>query len=201
LFHNGGVLIALTTMLATSPDTIATTSGIHAAVPALSFREIYEQHAAFVWRVLRRFGVRPTDVEDVCQEVFLIVHRKLPAFEHRSSVKTWLYGIALRCASGYRRRAYVVREITSDAEESAVEGAQHDSVAHRQARALLDRILDGLDEDKRVVFVLYELEELAMAEIAEIVECPLQTAYSRLHAARAAVESAASRLHAREQRS
>jgi RNA polymerase sigma-70 factor (ECF subfamily) len=189
-------------MLATtSPDSIATTSGVHAAVPALSFRQVYEQHAAFVWRVLRRLGVRPTDVEDVCQEVFLIVHRKLPEFAHRSAVSTWLYAIALRCASDYRRRAYVAREVSGEVGDSAVDAAQHDSIANRQARELLDRILDGLDEDKRVVFVLYELEEIAMAEIAELVGCPVQTAYSRLHAARAAVEAATARLHAMEPRS
>ncbi|MBS1122528.1 MAG: hypothetical protein H6Q90_4756 [Deltaproteobacteria bacterium] len=187
-------------MLASSPDSIATTSG-HPAAPALVFREVYEQHAAFVWRVLRRLGVRPTEVEDLCQEVFLIVHRKLDGFEHRSAVRTWLYGIALRCASDYRRRAYVAREVTNEVGDSAVDAVQPDSIANRQARELLDRMLDGLDEDKRAVFVLYELEELAMAEVAEIVGCPVQTAYSRLHAARAAVEAATARLHAKEHRS
>lgn len=182
-----------------SAEPLATTSNVDAGVPALAFQDVYARHAAFVWRVLRRLGVRPSDVEDVCQEVFLIVHRKLAEFEHRSSVSTWLYAIALRCASDYRRRAYVAREVSHEVvDHSTIDAAQPDSVANRQARALLDRILDGLDEDKRAVFVLYELEEIAMAEIAEIVGCPVQTAYSRLHAARAAVEAATSRLHAKE---
>lgn len=169
-----------------------------AAPPVPTFREVYDQHAAFVWRVLRRLGVRPTDLEDVCQEVFLIVHRKLPEFAHRASLTTWLYGIALRCASDYRRRAYVKREVAAETHDEPVDAAQPESIANRQARALLDEILDALDEDKRVVFVLYELEEVAMAEIADIVGCPVQTAYSRLHAARTAVAAATARLQAKE---
>jgi len=180
-------------------DMVATT-GIHAGTRALSFRTIYEHNAAFVWRILRRLGVKPADVEDVCQEVFLIVHRKLPEFQHRSAVQTWLYGIALRCASGYRRRAAVAREVLGHVDDSVVGAVQVDSIENRQARALLDRILDDLDEDKRAVFVLYELEEIGMAEVAAIIGCPLQTAYSRLHAARAAVENATARLRAKERR-
>ena len=65
-------------------------------------------------------------------------------------------------------------------------------------RSVLDAILDELDESKRAVFVLYELEELPMAEVAAAVGCPLQTAYSRLHSARATVESAVKRRRARE---
>src|SRR5438046_2150858 len=114
-------------------NTIATTSGAQAAVAALSFQDVYARHAEFVWRVLRRLGVRPTDVEDVCQEVFLIVHRKLPEFEHRSSVSTWLYSIALRCASDHRRRAYVAREVSNEVGEPAVDAGQPDSIANRQA--------------------------------------------------------------------
>jgi len=184
-------------VLSRSPDPSSTASA-PAALPVPTFREVYDQHAAFVWRVLRRLGVRPTDLEDVCQEVFLVVHRKLPEFAHRAALTTWLYGIALRCASDYRRRAYVVREIASEVRDESVPAEQPASIAHRQARELLDQILDALDEDKRVVFVLYELEEVGMAEIAELVGCPVQTAYSRLHAARAAVAAATARLQAKE---
>lgn len=169
------------------------------ATPA--FADVYRDHAPFVWRVLRRLGVAPAEVEDACQEVFLVVHRKLAGFEHRSSLRTWLYGIAVHCASDLRRRvrrspaapATVVAPV-----EPAVDPAQPGSVAQRQARAVLDEILDQLDHDKRAVFVLYELEELTMAEVAGAVGCPLQTAYSRLHAARAAVEAAVKRRRARE---
>ncbi|MBA3464166.1 MAG: sigma-70 family RNA polymerase sigma factor [Deltaproteobacteria bacterium] len=170
------------------------------AVP--SFAEIYRDNAAFIWRALRRLGVRDADVEDVCQEVFLVVHRKLGEFAQRSSLRTWLYAIALRCASDHRRRAHVKREATSSAPVDApIEAPQPTHVADRQARAVLDEILDTLDEPKRVVFVLYELEELTMAEVAEAVGCPLQTAYSRLHAAREVFEAAVKRRQAKERAS
>jgi RNA polymerase sigma-70 factor (ECF subfamily) len=164
-----------------------------------SFAEVYRDHAGFVWRVLRRLGVRRADVEDVCQDVFLIVHRKLPEFAQRSSIRTWLYGIAVRSASDYRRRAHFKRE-APDAEigDAPIDAPQPKSVADRQGRAVLDEILELLDEPKRAVFVLYELEELAMADVAEAVGCPLQTAYSRLHAARAEFEAAVKRRQAKD---
>ena len=167
------------------------------AVPA--FAEVYRDYAAFAWRVLRRLGVRDADVEDVCQEVFLVVHKKLPEFAQRSTLRTWLYSIAIRCASDYRRRAHVKREEpTSTLGDASIEAPQPKTIAHRQARELLDEILDTLDEPKRAVFVLYELEELQMAEVADAVGCPVQTAYSRLHAARAEFEAAVKRHHAKE---
>jgi RNA polymerase sigma-70 factor (ECF subfamily) len=128
----------------------------------------------------------------------VVVHRKLAGFEHRSSLRTWIYGIALRCASSYRRSA-TRREIASERPDDKVIALQVQNVQLRQARELLDMILDSLDERKREVFVLYELEELPMHEVAKIVGCPLQTAYSRLHAARRAVERGAERMQAREQ--
>jgi RNA polymerase sigma-70 factor (ECF subfamily) len=161
----------------------------HGEPPSLT--EIFRQYAPFAWRALRRLGVPEADVDDVCQEVFVVVHRKLGEFQGRSSLQTWIYGICARTASDYRRSGRVRREVVTDAPpDAAHEPAQHDVVALRQARATLDRILDQLDDDRRSVFVLYEIEELTMAEVAEALSCPLQTAYSRLHAARKIVESA-----------
>jgi RNA polymerase sigma-70 factor (ECF subfamily) len=164
-----------------------------------AFADVYREHVRFVFRVLPRLGVAARDVEDVCQDVFVVVYRKLPEFAQRSTLRTWLYGIALRCASDYRRRAHVMREAPDEHAGTTLTVApdQPDSIAQRQARALLDRILAGLDDDKRAVFVLFELEELSMAEVAEIVGCPLQTAYSRLYAARAVIEAAMARLPGR----
>ena len=161
-------------------------------VPPLA--QIFREHAPFVWRGLRRLGVPECDVEDVCQEVFVVVHRKLGDFEGRSSLRTWIYGICARTASDYRRSGRVRREVVTDAPPDAPqEGGQHEALALKQARATLDRILDELDDDKRSVFVLYEIEELTMAEVAEAIGCPLQTAYSRLHAARKVVEAGVAR--------
>lgn len=171
------------------------------AAQAATFREIYSENAAFVWRVLRRLGVPAADAEDVTQEVFVVVHKKLEAFAGRSSLRTWLYGIAHRSASEYRRRAHVRSEVPTEAPEAGGEEAsQPESLDRKRAREQLDAILRALDDDKRAVFVFYEIEEVPMNEVAEIVGCPLQTAYSRLRAAREHVEAAARRIAAGEAR-
>jgi RNA polymerase sigma-70 factor (ECF subfamily) len=171
---------------------------VTATAPAISFADVYAANARYVWQSLRRLGVAPADLEDVCQDVFVVIHRKLGGFDGRSQLRTWIYGIALRCASAYRR-SRARREVpTPELEAQRVEATQIDSVEQRNARAVLDSVLDALDEDKRAVFVLYELEELPMSEVAEAVGCPLQTAYSRLHAARQKVEREIARLAAKE---
>lgn len=159
-------------------------------------QELFREHASFVWRVLRRLGVREADVEDVCQDVFVAVHRQLPSFEGRSKARTWIYTIARRRAADYRAAAARRREVAGGdealwVEQAALAPGADQKVERAQTRALLDRLLDGLDDDKREVFVLYEIEELGMREVAEIVGCPVQTGYSRLHAARAELRRAA----------
>jgi RNA polymerase sigma-70 factor (ECF subfamily) len=142
---------------------------------ALSTAEVFAEHGRYAWRVLRRLGVAEADADDVCQEVFVVVHRKLPEFAGESSVRTWVYGICVRVASDHRRRAHVRREVPTDAPPDRTVGpAQEDAAALRQACAQLDAILDTLDEGKRAVFVLYEIEDLTMAEVALAVGCPLQ---------------------------
>jgi RNA polymerase sigma-70 factor (ECF subfamily) len=152
---------------------------------------LFREHAPFVWRTLRRLGLSPADADDATQEVFLVVNRKLADFEGRSSVRTWLYGISVRTAFSSRRRA---RPAPAPEPEPSSVAAPDEQVALAEARAMLDRALEQLDPDKRAVFVLYELERLSMAEIAEALGCPLQTAYSRLHAARARVTETVAKL-------
>ena len=156
-----------------------------------SVDEVFDAYAPFVWRTLRHLGISERDIEDVCQDVFVTVHRKLDSFQGRSSLKTWLYGICLRTASDHRRRAYVRREQpVSEPPARTADATQFDEVARRELGVQLIALLDALDDDKRAVFVLHEVEELSMKEIAEIIGCPLQTAYSRLHAARKLLISA-----------
>ena len=142
--------------------------------------------------MLGRLGVPKPDVADVCQEVFLIVHRRLPDYdEERATLRAWIYGICVRAAADYRKRAYRRHErVGVPVLELVASPEQHRELELRRARARLQAVLSNLDAGKREVFVLYELEELAMPEVAKILECPLQTAYSRLHAARKAVAAA-----------
>lgn len=164
--------------------------------PGLDFATVYREHVAFVWRSLRRMGVSDRDLDDVCQEVFVIVHRKLATYDATSSVRTWLFGVARRVASDHRKRAHVRREQLappSDLDLTPQRAPSEGGPQLRSARAVLDEILDELDEAKRAVFVLFELEEMTMAEVAQAVNCPLQTAYSRLAAARKKIEVAVRR--------
>lgn len=149
-----------------------------------------------MWRSLRHLGVADADVDDLCQEVFITAYRKLDEFEGRSKVRTWLYGICLRLASDYRRRAYVRRErAMAEPRDSATTEVGAEPDVRFEARGTLLHLLDRLDDDKRAVLVLYEIEGLSMKEVAEVVGCPLQTAYSRLHAARKIVNEAYAELH------
>jgi RNA polymerase sigma-70 factor (ECF subfamily) len=165
------------------------------AVP--SYAEVFRTYSGFVWRVLLRLGVAESDVEDVAQEVFLGIHRTLPTFEGRCALRTWIYGICHRRAIDYRRRARVRPEVaTEDPPEQSQEASQDTGLDLELVRTRLNELLESLDEDKRSVFVMFEIEGIPMEEVAEIVGCPLQTAYSRLYAARRKVDALAQRLRA-----
>ena len=160
-------------------------------------RTIFDEHARYVIRTLRHLGISEADVEDVGQEVFVTVHRKLSEFEGRSKLRTWLYAICLRVASDHRRRAYVVRErVTESPPVDTGERSGLEPDTSVESRAFVRQLLSELDEDKRNVLVLYEIEGLTMREVAEVVGCPLQTAYSRLHAARDLLQAALERAKA-----
>jgi RNA polymerase sigma-70 factor (ECF subfamily) len=171
-----------------------------ARVEELTAEGLFHAHGPFAWRVLRRLGVREADVDDACQEVFVTVHRRLPEYEPRAaSPRAWLYAICVRVAADHRKRAHVRREVSSEPlPELAIAPSQEDALALREAREVLDGLLDGLDDDKRAVFVLHEVEQLAMKEVAVVLGCPLQTAYSRLHAAQRELDAAIRRLRATE---
>jgi RNA polymerase sigma-70 factor, ECF subfamily len=179
------------TELSAHPDAAA--AALRQEIPP--FTEVFRTYSPFVWRVLLRLGVAEADIDDVAQEVFLGVHRNLPRFEGRCSLRTWVYGICHRRAVDYRRRASVRPELYSDdPPDQGVAASQEQGLVLSQARAQLAAVLDGLDEEKRTVFVLFDIEGVAMDEVAEIVGCPLQTAYSRLYAARRKVETTLVRL-------
>lgn len=167
------------------------------APPLPSAEAVFTEHAAFVLRSVRRLGVRESEVEDVAQEVFVIVHRKLATWNGTSTLRTWLFGITLRVASAHRRKAHVRREQLDGGAADATRSVppdQHDAVSRKELRQQLDRALDALDEGKRAVFVLYELEGVPMTEIAEGLGCALFTAYGRLREAREQVRASFKRM-------
>lgn len=148
-------------------------------------REVFEEYGAFVCRSLRYLGVREADLDDMLQEVFLVVYQRLNDYQERGRVRAWLYSICTRVAFAHRRKLGRHREAaTREIKETAEGPAQHARVEDREALALGQRLLADLPPRQREVFVLYEVEDMTMAEIAQALRCPLQTAYSRLHKAR-----------------
>jgi RNA polymerase sigma-70 factor (ECF subfamily) len=166
--------------------------------PAPSIEAVFQEHGRFVYRALRYLGVGDADLEDVCQDVFIIIHKKLAEFEARSTLKTWIYGICVRAAADYRKSVRRRRDSpTNPLPECACPPNQLGDLERASARELLRALLDGLDEEKRDVLVLYEIEGLGMKEVALALGIPLQTAYWRLHAGRSALAAAARRIRAR----
>jgi RNA polymerase sigma-70 factor (ECF subfamily) len=165
-------------------------SGVTVARPTV-FDEVYVDHAAFVWRVLRGMGVSEALVEDALQDVFMVVHRRLAEFDGRGSVKTWLFQIAYRTACAYRRK--VRRSGGHEPFEDSVEARTAnpaEEAERRETLSLLGSLLDGLDDDKRAVLVLADIEELTAPEIAVITGTRLNTVYTRLRRARSELSQA-----------
>src|SRR5580692_2785400 len=113
-----------------------------------TFRQIFEEHAAAVGRILRVMGVAESDLMDAAQEVFLVVNRRYGEFEGRSTLTTWIRQICLRVALTYRRRKARRREEVVDTPpEVASDGDQQATLEQHEQRALLNRLLDSLDDD------------------------------------------------------
>jgi RNA polymerase sigma-70 factor, ECF subfamily len=161
------------------------------------FGAIFREHGPFVWRLLRRLGASAVDADDLCQEVFLVLHRRFADIDTSRPLRPWVYGVAIRLASAHRRRGRF-REAAREDLEASAPALQHEELERRQVRDLLHAAITRLDDPKRAIFVLHELEELTMTEIAEALSCPVQTAYSRLHSARKEVRAFFARLEARE---
>ena len=157
----------------------------------LDFRAIYKEHFRFVWRSLRGLGVPEAQVDDAVQEVFLVAYRRLQDFEGRSSVRTWLFGIVQRVASHVRRsagRKGPHTELNESLEDMSPSPAEH--TERFEAMRRLERLLERMDEEKRTVFVLTELEGMTAPEIADMLDVKLNTVYSRLRLARQQFERA-----------
>jgi RNA polymerase sigma-70 factor (ECF subfamily) len=150
----------------------------------LTLECIYRENFKGVWRLLRRLGVPLAQLDDAAQDVFLVVHRKLADFDARAPLRSWIFAIAVRVASEHRRRAARSRtEQLEDEMADAAPGPLRLSEMQESVR-LLHALLAELDEKKRTVFVLSELEQLSVPEIAEVLGVNVNTVYSRLRSAR-----------------
>lgn len=179
--------------------------GARQAEPRPTFAEIYESCFSFVWRTTIRLGTPQASVDDLVQEIFMIAYRRQNEFEGRSSRKTWLYGIVFNVVRAHRRELRAKQpealegQAPADPDLLADGGPGPDErAARREAGLFLEQFLDSLDDDRREVFVLAELEQLSAPEIAAVSDAPLNTVYSRLRLARADFSKAVARHRARD---
>jgi RNA polymerase sigma-70 factor, ECF subfamily len=159
------------------------------------FDEVYEAYFNFVWRSVLNRGIPAWGVDDVVQEVFIVVHRKLPGFEGRSSLKTWLAMVVRRVVADHVRKR---------GNAPAGESLQGDGVSQLQgpvealeakvAARILDALLAEMTEPQREVFVLHEVEQMTGREIAEITGANENTVHTRLRAARRIFQEGLARL-------
>ncbi|MEM1034977.1 MAG: sigma-70 family RNA polymerase sigma factor [Myxococcota bacterium] len=178
---------------------------LDAPATKLEFDRVYDEYVAFVWHSARRLGVAPANLEDVVQEVFIAVHRRLPTFEGRSSLRTWLYGVTLHVVRNHRRgRRRKPLDLSASA-ALAVDNAplpdrhRPDRMAERRDDAeLLEMALDALPDALREVLVMAELEEMSGPEIAAVTGLKPATVYGRIRAARVRLNGIAKRLLGRE---
>jgi RNA polymerase sigma-70 factor (ECF subfamily) len=184
---------------AEAEDTAAETEQ-RTAGEAADFPAVYEAHFDFVWRSLRRLGVPESAVDDAHQEVFLVAYRRLAEFQGRSAFRTWLFGIILNVVRRHRRSTK--RDAHHDPlPDTVVDRDQPgplESAAKYEAAKMLHSFLEGLDADKRAVFILAELEQMTAQEVAEATSTNVRTVYSRLRVARRQFEQAVARHRARD---
>lgn len=155
-------------------------------------REVYESEFAFVSRTVRRLGVAEMDLADAAHDVFDVVIRKWEEYDATRPVRSWVFGIARRVAAAYRRRTRQRREQPL---------AHHPDPANPETdaacRELLHSLLDALDDDRRIAFVLHDLEGYSGPEISEMLEVPVNTVYSRVRLAREELAAQVRRLRLR----
>lgn len=151
------------------------------------FTKLYVQELSFVWNSLRRFGVPQSDLEDLTQEVFTAAFRGLDRFQPSRPVRPWLFGIAFRVASNQRRRVGARREVASEAAAAITDGraSPQTNVERAQTLERVQQALDTLSMERKALFILHDIEGHGMPEVAEALDVPLNTAYTRLRAARA----------------
>jgi len=164
-------------------------SGVALQLP--SFEQVYDENCVFVWRSLRGLGVTEAQIDDAVQEVFLVVLRKLPEYEQRGHIRSWLFAIALHVARWQRRQARSKPTVPLG-DEQIVEKmpSPYDRVNQRQTLVFIERFAETLNDDQRTVFVLAEIQQMRVSEIAELLGENLNTVYSRHRAVRKQLQEA-----------
>jgi len=155
---------------------------------------IYEAEASNVWWALRRLGVREADLADMTHDVFVTAFRRLQDFDRSRPISPWLFGIAFRLVSDYRKHSRNTRETLGSPATEGRASASSEASVEMHHRQLVMKALDDVEFERRAVFVMHELHGYSAPEISEALGIPLNTAYSRLRVARSEFVSAVRRL-------
>jgi len=167
----------------------------------LDVGRIYKAELAYLWRSFLRLGVAAGDVEDLAHELFVVVHRRRESYDSGRPLRPWLFGIAVRITKAHFRRAHVRREVVSDQLEPTEPGnSPEESLVLQRRRALVLAALQPLPMEQRAAFVLHEIDGFAAPEIAEALEVPLNTVYSRIRLGREKFQREVQRLSRISQR-
>jgi RNA polymerase sigma-70 factor (ECF subfamily) len=156
-----------------------------AALPSIpGFKELYDSEFLYVWNTLRRLGIAPQDLEDVAHEVFVAVFHRLPSYDPNRPLRPWIFGVAYRTVLEQRRRLRNRRESALAAELADPEPRADEGLQGHEERALVLEAMGSIQEERKAIFVMFELDGQSMPEIAATLGLPVNTAYSRLRLAR-----------------
>ncbi len=208
LFFDGTVVLAALpkrmsgqaaalSMVAVGEDALAASRAV------MDFAQIYEAYFRFVWRNVRRLGIESSAVDDVVQDVFITINRRLATYVECGMLRSWIYGIVRRVVAARRRTRQSAEQLLEFslqdlAEPSDKEGSPYAHAERAEQTRMLFELLSTLKESQREVLMLTEFDELTAPEIAAALEIPLNTVYSRLRLAREALVEASQRYQARE---
>ncbi len=170
-----------------------------------TFDEVYAETFPAVWRMAVRLGVADGPLEDVVQDVYLTVFRKLHEFEGRCSLKTWVLAITIRTVANYRRvlrrkgAGFALTSLVIDP-DFVVDNAPdpHEQLARAEAMHAVHELIGGLDDRRAAIFVLVELRGFTVPAVAAQLGTNLNTTYARLRAARRDFERAVVRRQAHD---
>jgi RNA polymerase sigma-70 factor (ECF subfamily) len=157
-----------------------------------AWRALYDRHFPDIERLVASLGITDSEADDICQEIFVIIYRKLARFRGEARLSTWIYRVATREAIRFARRRRLVRGLTELFARDRRDTKPADwSESEAGRRHYLRQLLDRLPPERRLALVLYEIEGLPVNEIARISDCAENTVWTRLHRARMELEKIA----------